>query len=144
MIYTQLPFQTLKFMLFVGLLLSASNIWAQEELAVEKQQETESMAMAPSMQAQSCPVTFNQVPIPESGKLCQIFAADFPASMVLHVPQVPNAIVQFYQDTQLFGEAQLIKERFMMQSEDKNTTVIVSADGEGSQVDILVKRAASE
>jgi hypothetical protein len=84
------------------------------------------------------------VPIPESGKLCQIFAADFPASMVLHVPQAPNTIVQFYQDTQLFGEAQVIKERFMMQSEDKNTTVIVSADGEGSQVDILVKRAASE
>lgn len=142
--YTQSHFQTCKLLIFIGLLLSASKIWAQEALAVENQQEAESMPIAPSMQTQSCPVNFYQVPIPESGKLCQIFATDFPASMVLHVPNEANAVVQFYQDTQLFGEAQLIKQRFMMQSEDKNTIVIVSADGDGSQVDILVKRAASE
>jgi len=115
-----------------------------EELAtdevVSEEVVNEGVAMQASLPSQSCPMSFNQVPIPESGKLCQIFAAEFPASMVLHVPQTPNSVVSFYQDSQLYSEVQAVKERFMLQTTDKNTTIIVSTDGEGSQVDILVKR----
>ncbi|MBT1452496.1 hypothetical protein KJ365_16560, partial [Glaciecola sp. XM2] len=94
------------------------------------------------MPSVSCPERFNDVEIPKTGKLCQIFAADFPATMVFHVTQPPQEVVQFYQNTQAYGASTAVKKRFMLQSDDKNTTIIISADGEGSQVDVLVKSSS--
>jgi len=92
------------------------------------------------MDAQTCPANFNSVKIPTDGKLCQIFAADFPASMIMHVPQSPESVVSFYQqDPEVYPIKTEVKSRVMLQSADKNTTLIISSDGEGAQVDILVK-----
>ncbi|GBL04908.1 hypothetical protein [Glaciecola sp. KUL10] len=91
-----------------------------------------------------CPSQFNQIKIPLDGKLCQIFAADYPASMVLFIPQTPEKVISHY----LAAHPELtsfkqIKSRTILQTKDKNTTLVVSADGQGTQVDILVKAPVS-
>lgn len=87
-----------------------------------------------------CPEDFNKVSIPVNGKLCQIFAADFPASMILFIPQTPEEVIQYYlASSNSFVEPKTIKQRTMLKSADNNTTLIISKDGGGTQVDILVK-----
>lgn len=87
-----------------------------------------------------CPSEFNQIKIPLDGKLCQIFAADYPASMVMFIPKSPDVVIARYLAEHLeLNETKRANSRVLLQSKDKNTTVIVSADGQGSQVDILVK-----
>jgi hypothetical protein len=76
--------------------------------------------------------------------LCQIFAADFPASMILFIPQTPEEVIQYYlASSDSFVEPKKIKKRTMLKSTDNNTTLIISKDGDGTQVDILVKSPAS-
>ncbi|AEP29013.1 hypothetical protein [Brumicola nitratireducens] len=87
-----------------------------------------------------CPEDFNKVSIPVNGKMCQIFAADFPASMILFIPQTPEEVIQYYLASSAnFVEPKAIKQRTMLKSADNNTTLIISKDGGGTQVDILVK-----
>jgi hypothetical protein len=87
-----------------------------------------------------CPEDFNKVSIPVNGKMCQIFAADFPASMILFIPQTPEEVIQYYLASSAnFVEPKTIKQRTMLKSADNNTTLIISKDGGGTQVDILVK-----
>ena len=87
-----------------------------------------------------CPEDFNKVSIPINGKMCQIFAADFPASMILFIPQTPEEVIQYYLASSAnFVEPKTIKQRTMLKSADNNTTLIISKDGGGTQVDILVK-----
>lgn len=92
-----------------------------------------------TMQTSNCPDNFYDIPVPKTGKLCQMFATDLPASMVFHVPQDVQSTVEYYQNSSQFNSATKIKERFLIQSIDENATVIVSTDGAGSQVDILIK-----
>ena len=95
--------------------------------------------------AQNCPQDFYDVKLPENGKLCQIFAADLPASMILFVPQSPKEVLEFFKKNgSQFTTTKEVKDRFLMQSSDKNTTLIVSADGSGTQVDLLIKSIDSE
>lgn len=92
---------------------------------------------ATAIEIQPCPEQFNSVKIHTDGKFCQVFAAEFPASMVMHVTQAPASVVDFYANE--YPVVKEIKSRTVMQTEDKNTTLIISSDGEGTQVDILVK-----
>ena len=93
---------------------------------------------------QSCPNEFYAVKLPDNGKLCQVFAADLPASMIFFVPESPAQVIEFYQkDQATYSITRQVKDRFMMQSGDKNTTLIISSDGQGTQVDVLVKTSAS-
>jgi len=97
-----------------------------------------------AIRSAGCPEKFNQVSIPVNGKLCQIFAADFPASMILFIPQTPEEVVQYYlTSSDSFIEPKKIKNRTMLKSADNNTTLIISKDGGGTQVDILVKSPMS-
>lgn len=89
---------------------------------------------------EKCPNHFFNVSLPDNGKLCQAYAQELPASMILFVPQKPQDVVAFYQSEQTtFTQSKEVKGRTILQSADKQTTLIISADGEGSQVDILVK-----
>jgi hypothetical protein len=73
-----------------------------------------------------------------------VFAADLPASMIFYVPQLPEAVIAFYkQNTTTFNTTRHVKDRVLLQSEDKNTTLIISSDGKGTQVDVLVKSSNS-
>jgi len=93
-----------------------------------------------AVRSAGCPENFNKVSIPLNGKMCQIFAADFPASMILFVPQTPEEVIKYYlASSDSFIEPKLIKQRTMLKSADNNTTLIISKDGGGTQVDILVK-----
>jgi hypothetical protein len=97
-----------------------------------------------AIRSEGCPENFNKVSIPANGKLCQIFAADFPASMILFIPQTPEEVVQYYlASSDSFVEPKKIKKRTMLKSTDNNTTLIISKDGGGTQVDILVKSPIS-
>ena len=91
-----------------------------------------------------CPTEFNQIKIPLDGKLCQIFAADYPASMVMFIPKAPTEVISNYLAAHPeLTQTKQIKSRTLLQSKDKNTTLVVSADGQGTQVDILVKSPVS-
>ena len=97
---------------------------------------------------ETCPDRFSDIKVPQNGKLCQVFAtnfpASFPASMVFFVPQTPQSVLAYYQEHQTsLVNVRKVKGRTMMQSDDKSTTVIISADGHGTQVDILVTKAPS-
>lgn len=93
---------------------------------------------------QTCPENFYQVKLPNNGKLCQVFAADLPASMIFFVPQLPEEVVAFYkQESTMLSTSRQVKDRVLLQSEDKNTTLIISTDGKGTQVDVLVKSSNS-
>lgn len=95
-----------------------------------------------AIKTENCPQSFYSITLPEGGKLCQVFAADFPASMIFHVPSSPQQVVDFYaKNDSIFSSSKRVKDRFMLQSKDKNTTLIISADGNGAQVDVLVKKS---
>jgi hypothetical protein len=97
-----------------------------------------------AIKTQTCPEAFYQVKLPINGKLCQVFAADLPASMIFHVPQSPDEVVEYYkQSNSIFNTTKQVKDRYLMQSSDKNTTIIISSDGSGTQVDVLVKNEQS-
>ena len=109
-------------------------------LAAIEQDQNDSLSS--SIDAEACPESFYHINLPTGGKLCQVFAADFPASMIFFVPLPPQNVVEFYQNQgELFSSSKQVKDRFMMQSEDKNTTLIISTDGDGAQVDVLVKKS---
>ncbi|MGQ8365290.1 hypothetical protein [Glaciecola sp. 1036] len=118
-----------KHLLLIALIFIAAKVCAQE-------------AKMPEVETAHCPSVFNAVNIPQDGKLCQVFAADYPASMIFFVPKTPEEVVSYYQQNESFKNATQVKDRFMLQSEDKNTTLIISKDGGGTQVDILVKSQA--
>jgi hypothetical protein len=111
-------------------------------VTIEREVAPVAVAYAASFAAntQPCPEHFHEIKIPSNGKFCQVFAAKLPASMIFFVPQPPVEIVEFYkQHSNTFSTTRQVKDRFLMQSSDKNTTLIISNDGQGTQVDILVK-----
>lgn len=134
--YIPMLIEFTKHLLLLLLLIAAAKLFAQESSIAahtDSYQET-----------QTCPTDFFQVDIPEGGKLCQIFATDLPASMVFFVPQPVQSVVNFYQNNAQFKPAQESLQRFIIRSNDNNITVIVSEDGSGTQVDILVKQDPSQ
>lgn len=92
------------------------------------------------MPTSECPEQFNSIKLPVDGKLCQVFAADYPASMVIHIPNSPEEVIsQYLANHPSLKRKNSTHTRTMLQSDDKNTTLIVSPDGSGTQMDILVK-----
>lgn len=115
-----------------------------ESSEVESSELTQTEIKNTGVKTQTCPDHFYQVKLPNDGKLCQVFAADLPASMIFYVPQLPEAVIAFYkQNTTTFNTTRHVKDRVLLQSEDKNTTLIISSDGKGTQVDVLVKSSNS-
>ncbi len=87
-----------------------------------------------------CPTKFYNISIPNNGKYCQSFAAELPATMIFFMPIPPTEAVNYYLSNN--GElavTQQVKNRIMLKSADNTKTVVVSPDGVGSQIDILVK-----
>ena len=112
--------------------------------ASSESQVTESPTVTSGLaiETETCPSSFYKIQLPSGGKLCQVFAAELPASMIFHVPVSPQKVIDFYaQNDAMFSTSKQVKDRFMLQSNDKNTTLIISADGDGAQVDVLVKKS---
>lgn len=128
-----------KHLFLLLILLAVARVYGQD-IAPPISESAHANAPSLTIESEACPSDFYQVAIPAGGKLCQIFATDLPASMVFYVPENMHTVVDFYQSAGQLGAAQEVNQRFVMRSSDTHTTVIVSADGAGSQVDVLVKQ----
>lgn len=94
----------------------------------------------PAFSTQPCPDSFKSVPIIENARLCQPFADSLPASMIYHADITKDEAVAFYE--QHIGTADSkkhMKGRVMLTYTEKQVIIVISKDGQGSQVDILVK-----
>lgn len=90
--------------------------------------------------SEQCPTEFYQLPLFPGAKLCQVFADGMPASMIYHASADQQTTQMFYQ--QKLGEADkvtLLKGRILMEYADSKHIIVISKDGNGSQVDVLVK-----
>ncbi len=100
---------------------------------------TNAPLVSSEIDTQQCPQQFYAVTLPTNGKLCQVFATELPASMIFFVPQAPSEVVDFYrQRSGVFTTTKQVRQRYMLKSDDNTTTLIISKDGQGSQVDVLV------
>lgn len=126
-----MKFTPRKLILTTGLIVLANSFVATESAATT----------APETQPEitSCPADFFAVKVHEDAKQCQPFDTELPASMVYFIGQTPDAIVAYY--LALMPELSLkssYNERVLMVNDKQNVRVVVSPDGEGAQVDILV------
>ena len=88
-----------------------------------------------------CPAEFYQLPLVTSASYCQLFNQELPASLSYFVAASPSAAKAFY--VTALGEPQqefTEKGRIVMLYKSGLQTIIISADKQGSQVDILVKQ----
>ena len=94
----------------------------------------------PVLTTDKCPVEFYQLPLFPNAKLCQVFADGLPASIIYHASADLQTTQSFY--LQKLGEADkvsLLKGRILMEYADSTKIIVISKDGVGSQVDVLVK-----
>lgn len=114
--------------------LTAASILCLSTLSVSAQQE--SMAL----DAQACPDSFFELPLYPGASLCMSFDQELPASLTYHAKAGQDETKNFY--LQSLGQAQserLSKGRILLQYSDGKQTIVISPDGDGTQVDILVK-----
>jgi hypothetical protein len=84
-----------------------------------------------------CPTQFHGVIIHEQAKLCQIFDDGKPASMVYHLDALPGETLDFYISQAAMSVDSNVSGRTLLLSNDKRSRVVISADGKGSQIDVL-------
>ncbi|MFA3792627.1 hypothetical protein AB6T38_16075 [Aliiglaciecola sp. SL4] len=92
------------------------------------------------MTSQACPQEFYSLPLFPDPKMCQVFAPELPASLTYHASTDQQSALGFY--TEKLGQAdhvKTLKGRIMMQYDDAKKIIILSKDGAGTQVDVLVK-----
>ena len=100
-----------------------------------------SSASSPDVKA--CPESFHSVALHKDAKLCQIFDDGMPATMVYHLPLPVGEAVMFYlQDNNMIARS-TVRNRTLLSSQDSNQRVVVSPDGDGSQIDILIVKPKS-
>lgn len=87
----------------------------------------------------SCPLAFHNVPLTQDAKQCQLFEDDFPASMIYHDTRTPESLIAYYQATNpTFSVHSAFNKRTLLIDQSENLRVVISPDGKGSQIDILV------
>ncbi|MCW8092837.1 hypothetical protein [Alteromonas sp. ASW11-130] len=88
---------------------------------------------------QTCPSSFFSIHLPASAKQCQLFDGDTPASMIFFSPENKDALIKHFQST---VPSLKITSTFngytLLTGEHDTLRIIVSTDGKGSQVDVLV------
>lgn len=95
---------------------------------------------AESMNTQICPTKFHDLPLFPNAKMCQIFGENLPATMTYHATTDLQTTRDFY--TEALGEADsisMLKGRIQLEYDDANKIIMLSEDGAGTQVDVLVK-----
>lgn len=120
-----------KLILVTSLMVMASSFMAADSVATTAPESQPAIS--------SCPADFFKVKVHEEAKQCQPFDTEIPASMVYFIGDTPDAIVAYY--LALMPELSLKGEhnrRVLLLNDTQNIRVVVSPDGEGAQVDILV------
>ena len=90
--------------------------------------------------ANACPDSFFDLPLYPEANLCLVFDQELPASLTYHAKASQDITKDFYK--QQLGPAlseEQLKGRIVLQYKGGEQTIIISPDGAGSQVDILVK-----
>ena len=90
----------------------------------------------------NCPTDFYTLPLYPNAKYCQLFAKELPASMSYFAVSDQQSAKDFY--LKQLGQAEdekMLKGRIVLQYSSGEKVVVISKDGEGSQIDILVKSA---
>lgn len=108
----------------------ATGVYAEETTAM------------PVVNTQNCPDDFYGLPLYPNAKFCQLFAEKIPASMSYFAMSNQQTAKEFYIDQ--FGQAeseQMLKGRIVLQYAQGQKVLIISKDGQGSQIDILIKSA---
>jgi hypothetical protein len=103
--------------------------------AQEQQPET-------NISTQNCPEVFYTLPLYPNAKFCQLFAEELPASMSYFAVSDQQTAKAFYIDK--LGQAEdekILKGRIVLQYSNGQKVVVISKDGQGSQIDILIKSA---
>lgn len=107
--------------------------------------DTVSVATAVARPADApCPVEFFSLRIPQTAKQCQLFDTQtqgdmLPASMVFFMPQGHADVVrQLQQSMPALAVHSTFNQRTLLVSGNQAIRVVVSPDGDGAQVDILV------
>lgn len=99
-------------------------------------------AVTADYDAQPCPAQFYSLPLYPDAKLCQLFDDALPASLTYHATTDQQSTQEFY--TNELGQADSVKElkgRIVLEYENANKIIVISKDGAGTQVDVLVKSA---
>jgi hypothetical protein len=98
------------------------------------------MLLSPVAMAQSvCPEHFHTIPLTQDARFCQQFDDKLPATLSFHSVVTPDAALSFYLEQLSNAEQTTSKGRQVLQAPAGEWVLVISADGEGSQIDILVK-----
>lgn len=96
-----------------------------------------------NISVQACPQDFYTVPLYPNAKFCQLFAEELPASMSYFALSDQQTAKAFYLEQ--LGQAEdekMLKGRIVLQYSNGQKVLIISKDGQGSQIDILIKSAS--
>ncbi|GAB3011936.1 hypothetical protein [Bowmanella dokdonensis] len=94
-------------------------------------------ASQPLAQQSECPAGFHDMPMMPEARFCQLFDGGVPASLSYFVALAPAQALSFYQQELGEQDARVESHRYVM--EKANWVVVISPDGTGSQIDILIK-----
>jgi hypothetical protein len=104
--------------------------------------QAEEAQIKADVSVQSCPKDFYKLPLYPSAKYCQLFAEELPASMSYFAISSQQNTKAFYFEQ--LGQAEdetMLKGRIVLQYANGQKVVVISKDGQGSQIDILIKSA---
>lgn len=104
--------------------------------------ETPEPMSIPETRDSSCPADFYTLPLYPNAKFCQLFAKELPASMSYFAISDQQTAKNFYLDQ--LGQAEdekMLKGRIVLQYANGQKVLVISKDGQGSQIDILIKSA---
>jgi len=102
----------------------------------------EELQIEANRSVQSCPQDFHTLPIYPNAKFCQLFNEELPASMSYFAISDQQSAKDFY--ISQLGQAEdekMLKGRIVLQYSNGQKVVVISKDGQGSQIDILIKSA---
>lgn len=90
---------------------------------------------------QPCPDAFQQIPLLTGANSCHIFDDSLPASLSYYINQTPQQVLDHYLQTlENVQFRQQPGQRFVLIFQQNKQRLIISPDGPGSQVDILVQQ----
>ncbi|MFC3092625.1 hypothetical protein DRW07_00220 [Alteromonas sediminis] len=86
----------------------------------------------------NCPENFHSIALHQDAKLCQIFDEGLPATLVYHLKLSPNQVVTYYTQADGFEVRSVVGERTLISNNQDSKRIVISPDGKGTQIDILV------
>lgn len=92
-----------------------------------------------SIVAATCPTHFYSLPLPSDASTCQQFDDAFPASLSFHSKMNLTQIKDFYTASKpALTLAQNQLGRYVIQDSNNQHRIVISKDGLGTQVDLLI------